>query len=300
MLELEQLMRGFLWCQGDMRKGKEKVAWEVVCLPKKGGGLSIRRLEVFNKALIPSHIWSLLLHKESLWVKWIHTYKLNGRSFWEIPLRGKMSLGWRKILQIWLVVRPFICWPNHNLTNIIIPQLSYANDGLVWRDSSNVDSGCSVAMVWNCIRLRFNQVDWYHVVWFSHQILGHAINLLLVVKRKLKTQDTLRQWDVSSNTNLNLLECPLCRTQLDSHDLLFFECVFSLHVWEHVKIFTGMSNIHSDLSSIVDFLIPMAKMRSARSIIAKLVFAASCYFIWQEQDYKVVHEEKAISGGPGY
>ncbi|GJU56847.1 putative reverse transcriptase domain, reverse transcriptase zinc-binding domain protein [Tanacetum coccineum] len=240
MLELEQLMRGFLWCQGDMRKGKAKVAWEVVCLPKKEGGLGIRRLEVFNKALITSHIWSLLLHKESLWVKWIHTYKLNGRSFWEIPLRGKMSLGWRKILQIWLV-------------------LSYANDGLVWRDSSNVDSGCSVAMVWNCIRLRFNQVDWYHVVWFSHQILGHAINLLLVVKRKLKTQDTLRQWD----------------------------------------IFTGMSNIHSDLSSIVDFLIPMAKMRSARSIIAKLVFAASCYFIWQEQDYKVVHAEKAISG-PGY
>nr|GEY08039.1 protein transport protein SEC16B homolog isoform X1 [Tanacetum cinerariifolium] len=56
------------------------------------------------------------------------------------------------------------------------------------------------------------------------------------------------------------------------------------NVWEHVKIFTGMSNIHSDLGYIVDVLIPMAKMRSARSIITKLVFAASCYFIWHERN----------------
>ncbi|GKF53843.1 putative reverse transcriptase domain, reverse transcriptase zinc-binding domain protein, partial [Tanacetum coccineum] len=52
MLELEQLMRGFLWCQGEIRKGKAKVAWEAVCLPKKEGGLGIHRLEAFNKALI--------------------------------------------------------------------------------------------------------------------------------------------------------------------------------------------------------------------------------------------------------
>ncbi|GKB90274.1 hypothetical protein Tco_0962546 [Tanacetum coccineum] len=32
--DLEHLMRGFLWCQGDMKKGKAKVAWELVCKPK--------------------------------------------------------------------------------------------------------------------------------------------------------------------------------------------------------------------------------------------------------------------------
>ncbi|GKF61582.1 hypothetical protein Tco_0181636 [Tanacetum coccineum] len=35
MLEVEQLMRGFLWCQGKIRKGKAKVAWDDVCLPKR-------------------------------------------------------------------------------------------------------------------------------------------------------------------------------------------------------------------------------------------------------------------------
>nr|GEV47613.1 hypothetical protein [Tanacetum cinerariifolium] len=93
--------------EGEMKKGKAKVAWEVVCLPKREGGLGIRRLEVFNKALITSHIWSLLSHKESLWVKCIHTYKLNGRSFWEIPIHDKLSWGWRKILQVRQLVRPY-------------------------------------------------------------------------------------------------------------------------------------------------------------------------------------------------
>ncbi|GKA88801.1 hypothetical protein Tco_0810565 [Tanacetum coccineum] len=69
LLDIEQLVRGFLWCHGDMRRGKAKVSWEVVCLPKKEGGLGLRRLELFNKALMVLHIWKLLVRKESLWVK---------------------------------------------------------------------------------------------------------------------------------------------------------------------------------------------------------------------------------------
>ncbi|GKA92513.1 putative RNA-directed DNA polymerase [Tanacetum coccineum] len=102
IIELEQLMRGFLWCQGEMKRGKAKVAWEVVCLPKKEGGLGIRRLDIFNKALVSSHIWSLLSGKESLWVKWIHVYKLNGRSFWDIPIRGNIVVGLLPVLGVGL------------------------------------------------------------------------------------------------------------------------------------------------------------------------------------------------------
>nr|GEZ84026.1 hypothetical protein [Tanacetum cinerariifolium] len=42
-----------------------------------------------------------------------------------------------------------------------------------------------------------------------------------------------------------------------------------------------------DLSSIVYFLIMLANMRPARSVIVKLVFAASCYFIWQERNNRI-------------
>ncbi|GJZ43372.1 hypothetical protein Tco_0590627 [Tanacetum coccineum] len=102
LLDIEQIMRSFLW------KGRSKVAWEVVCLPKDKGGLGVRRLDFFNKALMVSHIWKLISNKESLWVKWIHEYKLKGRNFWDIPLRGKMSWGWRKILQLRPSIRDYM------------------------------------------------------------------------------------------------------------------------------------------------------------------------------------------------
>ncbi|GKB20043.1 hypothetical protein Tco_0853966 [Tanacetum coccineum] len=88
LLNIEQLVRGFLWSPSSLKKGRSKVAWEVVCLPKNEVGLGIRRLEVFNSALMITHIWKLLSLKESLWVKWIHEYKFKGRSFWDILLRG--------------------------------------------------------------------------------------------------------------------------------------------------------------------------------------------------------------------
>nr|GEW50964.1 hypothetical protein [Tanacetum cinerariifolium] len=305
----DQLIRGFIWCQGEFKKGKAKVAWDVVCLPKREGSLGIRRLEVFNKDLITSHIWNLLSHKESLWVKWIHTYKLNERSFSELPIRGNMSWGWHKILHVRQVVRPYFCfcirdvtkasawfdnwcsvsplannisnrniygdgfnrstklrdiivnnvwsWPNFwllkytVLTTIGVLHFSNASDCLVWKNSNNVELGFSVAIVWNSIRLRFNEVDWYYVVWFSRQIPHHAIHLWLITKRKLNTQDVLRPWDV----------------------------------WDHMKSFMAFSKISFNLDDIMGFISLMAKMRSARSVITKLVFAASCYFIWQERNY---------------
>ncbi|GJZ64904.1 hypothetical protein Tco_0621600 [Tanacetum coccineum] len=95
-----------------------------------------------------SHLWSIRSLKESLWVKWIHTYKLKGRTLWEIPLRDMMS-------------------------------------GMV------------------------------------------------------------------------------CK---------------------HLTSFIDMPNVLVSLSLIVDFLTPLASKRTAISVTVKLVFAASCYFIWQERN----------------
>ncbi|GJU38129.1 putative reverse transcriptase domain, reverse transcriptase zinc-binding domain protein [Tanacetum coccineum] len=51
------------------KEGKAKVAWNSICMPKHEGGLGIRGTDDFNVALMATHIWSILNHKESLWVK---------------------------------------------------------------------------------------------------------------------------------------------------------------------------------------------------------------------------------------
>ncbi|GJW23352.1 hypothetical protein Tco_0033974 [Tanacetum coccineum] len=202
-----------------MRRGRFKVAWEAVCLPKHKGGLGLRKLNVFNTTLISTHIWSIISLKESLWVKWIHVYKLRGHNFWDISLYGNMSWGWRKILQVRPLIRQFIwyrlgdgnmvsawfdrwCllsplsdlvtpwdihragfdmstkvhdviingnwkWPNDWLVKypplytIPVPSLvPNSLDRLIWKSINDVDSGFSVATVWEYIQTRGEEIDW--------------------------------------------------------------------------------------------------------------------------------------------
>ncbi|GJT49245.1 hypothetical protein Tco_0975402 [Tanacetum coccineum] len=51
-------------------------------------------------------------------------------------------------------------------------------------------------------------------------------------------------------------------------------------------------NLPSALNDIVEFLIPFAKMKSIRIVICKLVFAAACYFIWQERNFRIFKKKK--------
>ncbi|GJW69599.1 hypothetical protein Tco_0126516 [Tanacetum coccineum] len=76
--------------------------------PKVEGGLGIRSLEDWNIALVSKHIWNLITFKDSLWVKWVHAYKLKGRSFWDINDKGASSWSWKKILKIKGLIRDHI------------------------------------------------------------------------------------------------------------------------------------------------------------------------------------------------
>ncbi|KAJ0852392.1 putative reverse transcriptase zinc-binding domain-containing protein [Helianthus annuus] len=106
--ELEKRIRRFLWNAGSDGRIRAKVAWNEVCLPKNERGLGIRSISDVNKSLMANHIWSIIMKRDSIWVRWIHDYKLKGQNFWDIPCRGSMSWGWRKILSIRHIIRPHI------------------------------------------------------------------------------------------------------------------------------------------------------------------------------------------------
>ncbi|GKC26909.1 putative RNA-directed DNA polymerase [Tanacetum coccineum] len=256
LLEIEQLMRGFLWCQGTMRKGKSKVAWEVVYL---------------------------LSHKESLWVKWIHTYKLRDRSFWDVPLRGNMMWGWRKILQLRPIIREFIWNKVSNGSNVLawfnkwVVGSPLADTVLVrdmYRAGFDLKTKLSKVIidnVWrwptdwllkypNIISLpvpmlpRNTVVPWFKVVWFSEAIPRHAFLMWLVIKGKLNMQDKM--------------------------------------VWSRIKVLVGLSTASSSIYDIVDQIVPISKQRQVRCIIAKLVISACAYFIWQERNWRLFRLQK--------
>ncbi|XP_071708914.1 uncharacterized mitochondrial protein AtMg00310-like [Rutidosis leptorrhynchoides] len=116
--DIEKLLQGYLWCQGELKCGKAKVKWDDVCLPKEEGGLSIKRLRHWNVALMTSHIWRLSIFKDSFWVRWIHEYKLKRYSFWDVPITAGLSWCWRKILRIRPLVKQYFVYKIGNGQNV--------------------------------------------------------------------------------------------------------------------------------------------------------------------------------------
>nr|GEV51302.1 hypothetical protein [Tanacetum cinerariifolium] len=87
------------------------------------------------------------------------------------------------------------------------------------------------AWIWPHEWSRGADVVWYDMVWFSNCISRHAFNMWLILLGRLKTQDKLRAWDLSAAFSVSR---PLCNSQPDSQEHLFFECGFSQQLWSYV------------------------------------------------------------------
>nr|GEU82219.1 hypothetical protein [Tanacetum cinerariifolium] len=73
--DIERFMRDFLWNYGVFKRGKACVNWN---------------------------------SKESLWVRWINTYRLKGRNFWDVTDNGGACWAWKKLLRYRRVFRSHI------------------------------------------------------------------------------------------------------------------------------------------------------------------------------------------------
>ncbi|GJR06230.1 putative reverse transcriptase domain-containing protein [Tanacetum coccineum] len=109
---------------GNIREGRPRLHGMTFVYLNVTGGLGLRSLDLFNMALMTTHIWNIVSNKESLWVRWIHTYKLRNRSFWDLPIKDNVSWGWLKLLQLRVLVRPFFS-----------VKLGNGRDTSVWHDS---------------------------------------------------------------------------------------------------------------------------------------------------------------------
>ncbi|GJY45563.1 reverse transcriptase domain, reverse transcriptase zinc-binding domain protein [Tanacetum coccineum] len=126
-----------------------------------------------------------------------------------------------------------------------------------------------------------------NLVWSPYGIPRHAIHLWLVMKKRLKTQDQLRQWDVGNDVDLSLLRCPLCKSQQDSHEHLFFECAYSSSVWQNVLNVAGISGVSSQWEDIMLWLLPLSKSKTVTSIVGRLIVVATSYFLWHERNDRI-------------
>lgn len=70
-----------------------KVSWDIVCRPKKEGGLGISKVEAWNISSLARIVWLLFCGIESLWIAWMNVWFLKGKSFRAVQVPSNCSWG---------------------------------------------------------------------------------------------------------------------------------------------------------------------------------------------------------------
>ncbi|XP_071699638.1 uncharacterized protein [Rutidosis leptorrhynchoides] len=249
--EIEALMRDFLWIQGEYKRGKAKVKWSTVCLPRDEGGLGIKRFNEWNRGLMTSHIWFLLTCKESLWVQWVHAYHLRGTNFWRLPKVAGASVGWRKLLAIRDMVLDRFIYKIGDRTSI-----SAWHD--CWCDLGPLDKVISNRAI--------------HSAGFNHNTTVSEI-----------VSDG--GWTWPSNCGILYPQLQHVSVLLLHHG----SDVVQWHNYEGDLQDFRVSSVWQVLrnradQAVVDSLCPIAAKRNDPIIMSKLMFGATVYNIWRERN----------------
>nr|GEY59685.1 hypothetical protein [Tanacetum cinerariifolium] len=163
-------------------------------------------------------------------------------------------------------------------------------DCMLWKKHYGALKPFAIRDAWHSIRDRATEMDLYELEWSKYGIPRHSIHLWLVMRNQLKTQDRLRQWDVGDSVDLNLLRCPLCMLQPDSHGHLF-ECSFSKLVWVSVLDKAEIPIVSPKWADVMGWLKPLSKRNNVVNIVGRLIVVACSYFLWQEHNNGITKDK---------
>ena len=96
---LEKIQRDFLWGGVNLERKIHLVKWDIVCSSKVKGGLGIRSLSKFNKALLGKWNWRFTMEENSVWRNIISLkYGMEDGGWFSNTPRGSYGVGiWKDI-----------------------------------------------------------------------------------------------------------------------------------------------------------------------------------------------------------
>lgn len=131
---LESIQRNFMWASTDGNKKYPLVAWEIICRTKKQGGLGIRNLKQFNRALQAKHI-RRIFNTTGEWrdiLKYKYVANINFRQFISRDLDPRGSNIWNGIMRTKSIAFEKAKWKLGNGENINFQHDEWIRQGPLW------------------------------------------------------------------------------------------------------------------------------------------------------------------------
>ncbi|GJY52457.1 RNA-directed DNA polymerase, eukaryota, reverse transcriptase zinc-binding domain protein [Tanacetum coccineum] len=166
--------------------------------------------------------------RESLWVKWVNTVKLKGKSIWEAESTDNDSHSWKELMKIRDKIKPFVLfkvgngksisgwhdkcdgrwkwadeWSNmyHMLNQIVVPSLSMEEDRAQWLCEGNKAMNYSTKAAWLTMSDKWPSVEWLKVRTEDNLydvIVGNITDMLkcLRVRKSKEVLNVAKQWNL--------------------------------------------------------------------------------------------------------
>lgn len=117
----------------------------------------------------------------------------------------------------------------------------------------------------------------YNVVWLFGHIPRYSVSTWLAILNRLTTADRLVLIAINSSPC-----CSLCNYS-ESHDHLFFNCPYSMQIWEYISLKICVSWTPQSRSGWISTLSGLLG-KSLRTTIIKLTFPTTVYHVWLERN----------------
>ncbi|XP_018488270.1 uncharacterized protein LOC108858918 [Raphanus sativus] len=158
-------------------------------------------------------------------------------------------------------------------------------DACQWRRAAGFKQEFSTSETWKLIRAVHEKRDWSKCIWFSQATPKYAFMMWLACLNRLSTMDRIARWNRGVDTT-----CVLCKNALENRDHLFFECSYSLQLWESLAKGIMGSSFTNSWPEIVSIATAGAMERRKRFCF-RYAFHAAMYSLWRERN-RVKHGER--------
>lgn len=189
------------------------VAWSKACLLKSEGGLGLRDLNTWNKALLSKVLWNVHSKSDALWIRWIHAEYLRGEDIWEIVPKMRDSPLIKNVL--------LIC------DRLLVDCAWNVEEDKKLLEGWFTTKGTSAA--YEFLQKKGEVHYWHKKIWKPYIPPRFFISHWLGLQERLKTADRLKFLNISQ-------VCILCNTCDETNSHLFFACSAADAVWSCIKV----------------------------------------------------------------